>query len=216
MSLIGDRSMTVMNGMEPYLRATDIIDWMHPDIQSQARQLAAGQKSPTAIAHQCFAWVRDRIQHSGDYCMNPVTCVASDVLTARTGFCYAKSHLLVALCRANGIPAGLCYQRLQIDSQQATYCLHGLAAVFLPVHGWYRIDPRGNRAGIDAQFTPPREQLAFGIEQPGEVDFQTIYPDPLPLVVMALQTAATYDVLAANLPDLAVRNPESALSNEMV
>ena len=101
--------------MEQYLRSTPIINWSHPNIQARAQQLAAGQESPTAIARQCFEWVRDHIQHSVDYRMNPVTCVASDVLEARTGFCYAKSHLLVALCRANGIPAGLCYQRLQLD-----------------------------------------------------------------------------------------------------
>src|SRR5215212_4969347 len=160
--------MTIINTIEPYLRTTEIINWTHPDIQARAQQLAAGQASPTAIAHQCFAWVRDQIKHSLDYGLNPVTCVASDVLQARTGFCYAKSHLLAALCRANGIPAGLCYQRLQIDAQQATYCLHGLVAVLLPGHGWYRVDPRGNRPGINAQFTAPIEQLAFAIEHPGE------------------------------------------------
>jgi transglutaminase-like putative cysteine protease len=206
--------MIVMSTMEPYLRATEIINWAHPDIQALARQLATGQDSPTTIAQRCFMWVRDNIQHSGDYRLNPVTCAASDVLAARTGFCYAKSHLLVALCRANGIPAGLCYQRLQIDSQQATYCLHGLAAVFLPEHGWYRIDPRGNRAGIDAQFTPPREQLAFMIEQPGEADFHAIYPDPLPQVVLALQTASTSAALSDNLPDIAVRHQTAVFSNE--
>ena len=196
--------------MEQYLRSTPIINWSHPNIQARAQQLAAGHDSPTAIARQCFEWVRDHIQHSVDYRMNPVTCVASDVLEARTGFCYAKSHLLVALCRANGIPAGLCYQRLQLDSQPATYCLHGLAAISLPLHGWYRVDPRGNRAGVDAQFTPPREQLAFAIEQPGEVDFEAIYADPLQVVVTALQAASTWDALANDLPDLAAHNPQPA------
>jgi len=38
--------------------------------------------------------------------MNPVTCKASDVLIYGTGYCYAKSHLLAALLRANAIPAG--------------------------------------------------------------------------------------------------------------
>ncbi len=112
--------------------------------------------------------------------------------------------MLVALCRANGIPAGLCYQRLQTDAHEAAYCLHGLVAILLPLHGWYRVDPRGNRLGIDAQFTPPNEQSAFAIEQPGEADFQAVYPDPLPMVVMALQNAATTAALACNLPDLAV------------
>ncbi|MEO7912649.1 MAG: transglutaminase family protein, partial [Roseiflexaceae bacterium] len=192
-----------MNTLDSYLRATPIINWTHPAVHMLAQNLAVGQDSPAEIARQCFEWVRDHIYHSVDYQLNPVTCVASDVLEARTGFCYAKSHLLAALCRANGIPAGLCYQRLQTDTHGAAYCLHGLVAVLLPLHGWYRVDPRGNRPGINAQFTPPNEQLAFAIEQPGEADFQAVYPDPLPMVVMALQTAATVDALACNLPDLA-------------
>jgi transglutaminase-like putative cysteine protease len=196
--------------MEHYLRATSIINWTHPAVRAVAETLAAGQESTTDIAHRCFEWVRDQICHSVDYQLNPVTCMASDVLEARTGFCYAKSHLLVALYRANGIPAGLCYQRLQIDPQLATYCLHGLAAVLLPHHGWYRVDPRGNRPGIDAQFMPPQEQLAFSIEQLGEADFLAVYPDPLPVVVAALQTAPSTDALASNLPDLAVYNHKPA------
>jgi transglutaminase-like putative cysteine protease len=192
--------------MEHYLRATSIINWTHPAVRALAETLVAGQESTTEIARRCFEWVRDQIYHSVDYQLNPVTCVASDVLEARTGFCYAKSHLLVALCRANGIPAGLCYQRLQIDAQPATYCLHGLVAVLLPLHGWYRVDPRGNRPGIDARFTPPKEQLAFAVERPGEADLLAVYPDPLPVVVAALQTAPSTDALASNLPDLAVYN----------
>src|SRR5215207_4339920 len=124
-----------MPTMEHYLRATPIINWTHPDIAALAAELAAGHDSPTAIAHQCFVWVRDQVAHSVDYQLNPVTCVASDVLSARTGFCYAKSHLLVALCRANAIPAGLCYQRLQTDVQASSYCLHGLVAIELPSYG---------------------------------------------------------------------------------
>jgi transglutaminase-like putative cysteine protease len=193
-----------MSTSNQYLGTSPIINWTHPDVNSLAQNLAAGLSSPTAIARQCFEWVRDQIAHSVDYQLNPVTCVASDVLQARTGFCYAKSHLLAALCRANGIPAGLCYQRLQLDAQQATYCLHGLVAILLPSHGWYRVDPRGNRPGINAQFSPPIEQLAFAIEHPGEADLQAIYPDPLPIVVSALQTASSTDTLACNLPDLAV------------
>jgi transglutaminase-like putative cysteine protease len=193
-----------MSTSDQYLHASLIINWTHPDVYALAQNLAVGQDSPTAIARQCFEWVRDHISHSVDYQLNPVTCVASDVLQARTGFCYAKSHLLAALCRANGIPTGLCYQRLQIDAQQATYCLHGLVAVLLPRHGWYRVDPRGNRPSINAQFTPPIEQLAFAIEQPGEADFRAVYPDPLPIVVTALQTAPSTEALMCNLPDLAI------------
>jgi transglutaminase-like putative cysteine protease len=152
-------------------------------------------------ARRCFEWVRDYIQHSFDFRRNPVTCKASDVLREATGYCYAKSHLLAALLRANGIPAGFCYQRLSIDETGAPYSLHGLNAVHLPEFGWYRIDPRGNKEGVDAQFSPPIEKLAFRIVFPEEQLFPQILADPLPVVVNALHVHTTWDAIYRNLPD---------------
>ncbi|NET52452.1 MAG: transglutaminase family protein, partial [Merismopedia sp. SIO2A8] len=135
----------------------------------------------------------------------PVTCRASDVLKHRVGYCYAKSHLLAALLRANGIPTGFCYQRLSIDDSGPPYCLHGLNGVHLPDMGWYRIDPRGNRTGINAQFTPPHEQLAFSPQDSEEADFPEVLPDPLPIVIDALQSYERWDVMLQNLPDLSLQ-----------
>ena len=53
-------------------------------------------------ARACFEFVRDQIKHSRDYEMDPTTWKASDVLLHGTGYCYAKSHLLAAMLRANG------------------------------------------------------------------------------------------------------------------
>src|SRR5437899_2342693 len=90
---------------KPYLESTTVIDWTDPDVYTLALKLAADATDPTSVARRCFEWVRDEIMHSGDYRLDPVTCSASEVLWHRTGFCYAKSHLLAALLRANGIPA---------------------------------------------------------------------------------------------------------------
>jgi transglutaminase-like putative cysteine protease len=136
--------------MEEYLKATEVIDWQHPEVIDRAQQIASGLESAEAIAKACFEWVRDEIYHSFDYQMNPVTCRASDVLQHKTGYCFAKSHLLAALLRANQIPAGFCYQRLSIDDQGAPYSLHGFNAIYLPEIGWYRVDARGNKKGINA------------------------------------------------------------------
>lgn len=188
--------------MDQYLRSTEIIDWQHPAVLSKAKSLAGDNLTDTA--RRCFEFVRDEILHSYDHRLNPVTCRASEVLQHRTGYCYAKSHLLAALLRASGIPAGMCYQRLELGDYSAPgkYCLHGLNAVYLPEVGWYRIDARGNKPSVNAQFSPPVEQLAFRISDPGEADLAGIRPDPLPVVVDALRTHATYDALAAHLPDL--------------
>ena len=195
------RPRAAESAMKTFLRSTEIIDWTHPAVSSKARGLALGTKDVQEIARRCFEWVRDNIQHSSDFKRNPVTCTASEVLSAGTGYCYAKSHLLAAFLRANGIPAEFCYQRLSINDTGAPYCLHGLNAVHLPQFDWYRIDPRGNKPGIDAQFSPPVEQLAFKSNFPEERIFPEILPDPLPLVVTALRSHSTWDGLYTNLPD---------------
>ena len=109
--------------MQAYLASSQYIDWQHPHILVQAQALAARRTTAEAIAKACFEFVRDHIKHSWDYRLNPVTCKASEVLQHGTGYCYAKSHLLAALLRTNGIPAGLCYQRLTI-TDQPPFCLH--------------------------------------------------------------------------------------------
>ena len=186
----------------PFLRRTDVIDLDDPGILALASELERGSASPLEAAGRAFEWVRDQIDHSADAKRGPVTCRASDVLGHWTGFCYAKSHLLTALLRAMELPAGLCYQRLRLDGA-AGFCLHGLCAVLLPGVGWHRLDPRGNKPGVDARFTPPVERLAFRTDLPGEADLPGVWPDPLPVVLAALTAHAEWEALLANLPDLA-------------
>ena len=188
--------------LKPYLAASKYIDWDHPKILALAKGLADGCTSDQAAARACFEFVRDEIKHSWDYQLNPVTCRASDVLEHRTGYCYAKSHLLAALLRANGLPAGLCYQRLTIDNERPPFSLHGLNAVYLTGHGWYRMDARGDKPGVSTGFHPPQEQLAFRICVPGEADLPEIWSEPLGPVLSVLETASTYLEVAENLPDV--------------
>lgn len=192
--------MTTSADPNDYLSPCDVIDAGHPTIVERASRLAADD--PIETTRRCFKFVRDNVQHSFDHQRNPVTCRASDVLRERTGYCYAKSHLLAALLRANGIPAGLCYQRLAIDNQGISFCLHGLNAIYLPVHGWYRVDPRGNRDGIDAQFTPPLEQLAFECANHGEIDVPGIFVKPMHSVTHCLRTNQDWAEVASALPDV--------------
>lgn len=192
--------------MQQYLASSHYIDWQQADIKALAASLAQDADSEETIVKKCFEWGRDNIKHSHDYQLNPITCKASDVLKHSTGYCYAKSHLLAALLRANHIPAGLCYQRLSVHDDGAPYCLHGLNAVFLKAHGWYRLDPRGNKAGVNAQFTPPVEQLAFPIRLAEEADLPEIWASPLPDVISVLETYDTYQAVHDNLPDIALIN----------
>jgi transglutaminase-like putative cysteine protease len=124
-------------------------------------------------------------------------------LKHRAGFCYAKSHLLAALLRARGVPAALCYQRLAYDDTASGFFLHGLVAIHLKRHGWYRVDPRGNKPGVVSAFTPPVECLPYAPKLAGEKDVPGRFPDALACVVTTLrQWPAAADV-RANLPDYA-------------
>ena len=188
--------------MADYLESSQFIDWRHPAIMALAAQLAATADSENQLAKICFEWVRDRVRHSWDYRLNPVTCKASDVLAYRTGYCYAKSHLLAALLRANQIPAGLCYQRLSLEGDGPPYCLHGLNAVYLQDYGWYRIDPRGNKPKVNAQFQPPEEYLAFALTEANERNFPTIYAEPLQAVAHVLTSRSSVFDVYNHLPDM--------------
>jgi transglutaminase-like putative cysteine protease len=190
--------------MKKYLEVSKYIDWDNSEITCLAKSLSAGILSEEEITKNCFEWVRDNIRHSSDYKMNPVTCKASEVLEHKTGYCYAKSHLLTAILRANGIAAGLCYQRLKADEGigRESFCLHGLNAVFLKNHGWYRMDARGNKDGVNAQFSPPREQLAFPIILNSEADLPEIWSKPLSIIISVLEEYETYKEVYDNLPDI--------------
>jgi len=178
---------------------TEIIDYSHPDVQIIAKQLAGSSGNVMQIAQNCFEWVRDHIAHTMDVQRAEVGCSASGVLHLGHGFCYAKSHLLAALLRANGIASGFCYQRLSDDL--SGFCLHGFNAVYLPAYGWYRMDARGNKPGINAQFDPPSEQLAYTNHGKGEIDYGLILAEPWPTVVRALHNETNAHVLATQLPE---------------
>jgi transglutaminase-like putative cysteine protease len=190
--------------VEPYLAPTRHIDFLHPLVAEKARALAEGAPGTLQLVDRCFRFVRDEIQHSWDFRRNPVTCKASEVLQHGTGYCYAKSHLLAALLRANRIPTGLCYQRLSVEDSGPPYSLHGLNAVFMPEIGWYRIDARGNKAGVQAEFCPPVEKLAFPVREAEERDLPEIWSEPHPTVVAVLERYKEVADVHANLPDVSL------------
>lgn len=188
---------------EDFLRCTEIIDFDDEAVAAKAKELGGGCDGDVEIAKRCFEFVRDEIRHTNDYKDDVTTCKASEVLANGTGWCYAKSHLLAALLRANGIPTALCYQRLSVFDDGAPYCLHGLNAVYLKDYGWYRVDARGNKEGVNAQFRPPHEQLAFGLNFEGEKDIDGLFADPMPVVTEALRKYDTREEVLNNLPDFA-------------
>lgn len=168
-----------------------MVNFSDPQVRGVARSLRAESATDVDFARRAFEFVRDTVTHSWDAQDRRVTLRASDVLEQGTGLCYAKAHLLTAILRVEGIPTGLCYQLLTDDVTGPV--IHGLVAVYVN-EGWHRQDPRGNKPGVDAQFSIAGEQLAWPVEPVrGERDFETIYREPSAAVVTALRDAS--DVL---------------------
>lgn len=131
-----------------------------------------------------------------------VTFTASEVLTQGTGICYAKSHLLAAMCRSIGIPAGLCYQTCANDPPDSSLVLHGLNAIYLAqIDRWIRVDPRGNTGEIDAQFSLTEERLAFPPNPDlGEFIYAEIWSEPVPEIVETLTKFSSRRKMWPHLP----------------
>jgi ubiquinone/menaquinone biosynthesis C-methylase UbiE len=192
------------NDIERYLQCSIIIDFDNASVAQLADKLYSGSSSETEFIRKTFEYVRDRISHSADIGADEVTCTASQVLAAGHGICFAKSHLLAAILRCKGVPAGFCYQKLVLDddAEIPELIYHGLNGVYLKeYHKWIRLDARGNKEGVNAQFSIDTEQLAFPIRrEKGEEDDFTIYPEPDKEIVRILASSDSRAQLWTKLP----------------
>ncbi|MEV6424472.1 transglutaminase domain-containing protein [Streptomyces sp. NPDC051662] len=187
--------------LSAYLAADEVIDHGHPLIQGTAARLRVDGGDAYSYARAAYEFVRDSVPHSADAEDPRVTWRASDVLALRTGICYAKAHALAALLRAESIPTALCYQRLA-DDDGSHAVIHGLVAVRLPGReSWARQDPRGNKPGVDAQFSLEGERLAWTVRpECSEIDYPVLYDAPHPVVLSALRAAPDRRRLWRTLP----------------
>jgi len=186
-----------------YLALDSVIDYEHKAIKRLTDTLSEQAENELAYIKAAFEFVRDKIAHSADAGKELITCSASEVLKAGHGVCFAKSHLLAALLRCKGIPAGFCYQKLILDDDTAPVLIyHGLVGVYIKeLDKWIRLDARGNKEGVDAQFSIDEERLAFPIRpELGEMDDYTVYPNPDEKVLERLQKYETRPQLWEDLP----------------
>ena len=204
--------------MDDYLKCDNVIDYDNKIIIELADALFKRADNELDFIRKTYEFVRDNISHSADINADIITCSASEVLKAGHGICFAKSHLLAALLRCKSIPAGFCYQKIIVDDKDTTIlAYHGLNGVYLkddyiferlyPLDNksykkWIRLDARGNKNDINAQFSIETEQLAFSINpQMGEYDNFIIYPDPDVKILKNLRENKTRTELWNNLPN---------------
>ena len=189
--------------LQAYLAPATLVDRDTATIAAWVDEHLGGC-SPEEAARRVFHFVRDEVSHSWDIRGTAVSRTASDALRIREGICYPKSHLIAALLRRAGIPTAICYQRLTLDDDDDSkgYAVHALNAVFIDGR-WSRIDARGNKPGVDAQFSLDEERLAFPVRaQYGEVDYPELFAAPHRAIVHTLvSNDNALEMYAHGLPD---------------
>ncbi|MBP2046437.1 transglutaminase-like domain-containing protein [Methanobacterium aggregans] len=185
------------NNVKDYLRDSEILNYSDEDIQKKALELSQHSENQFETVNTVYEFVRDEVPHSLDIGGQILTFRASEVLRKCQGICFAKSNLLAAMLRFLGVPTGFCYQTL---THEGGYVLHGLNAVLLD-GDWYRLDARGNREDVDAQFSMDGEKLAFPVSHTGEVDYPGIYSEPVESVVKSFNDAENVDEVMEKLSE---------------
>ncbi len=184
--------LKLQENFSAYLSFSHYINGDDLSIQIKATELKSCSENEIELVKNTYHFVRDEIKHSWDAQDKRVTVTATDVLKEKVGICWAKANLLTALLRANNIPTGICYQRLTLgDTPDSGYCIHALNAVYIKtIDKWIRLDARGNKVGVNAEFSLDREQLAFEIRtEYDEVDYKTVYAEPLKITMDVLENS---------------------------
>ena len=185
------------------------VDLFHPLIQKKACDLFSDPASDIEKARIAYEFVRDDIPHSFDIRADIITAKASDVLKYRTGICHAKANLLAALLRSQKIPAGFCFQHATLaDDDSLGYCVHCFNAVFLEGH-WIKLDARGNKKGVSAQFSLDEPILAFKNRSGyDEYFWPGIFASPHADTMRMLEKASSLQDIIDNIPDTVTDIPD--------
>ncbi len=93
-----------------FLRATSFVESESPLIRELADEIAGGISDEIERACRLFYAVRDGIRYDAyNLELAPEAMRATYVIERGQSWCVPKSVLLAAMCRAVGIPCGLCY-----------------------------------------------------------------------------------------------------------
>lgn len=194
---------------ELFLEENEYIDYRHPLIQEKIKELFHESMNEIEKAEAAYLYVRDEIPHSYDIMAKTVNAKASDVLKNHTGVCHAKSNLLAALLRSQGIPTGFCFERLTLANDESKgYCIHGYNAVYLSNH-WVKLDARGNKPGVQAEFSLTNPILAFPPrKQYNEYYIDGIFAHPRPESMAVLEQSKTIQEVLDTCTDLHTQKPD--------
>jgi len=195
--------------LELFLSENEYVDYSSQNIVEKTKELFTDKHSPYDKAKIAFEFVRDEIPHSCDIPTAAITAKASSVLKYKTGICHAKSNLLAALLRSQGIPTGFCYQHITLaEDDSKGYCLHCFNAVYID-NNWIKADARGNTKGRNAQFSADKSILAFkNRPEYDEYFFNGIWAAADMRTMKLLETAQNLNDVLNGLPEFPEIKPD--------
>ena len=132
------------DALRDFLRPSHFVD-LSPDFWKLALDITSGITDVFAAAESIARYI------FGNWAYAPNTTTAAtrvrEVLASKQGVCQDFAHLMIALCRAKGIPAryvsGYLYNGT--DSRlRGAQASHAWCEVFIPGRGWYGLDPTNN------------------------------------------------------------------------
>lgn len=124
-------------------------DYDHPLVQAKAEELTADSLTRTDCLENIFYFVRDGIRFGFPPKWDAVK--ASETIQYEMGYCNTKATLLLALCRAAGIPARIHAGLIGIDIMRGVF--PSIAFPFLPSaggHSWSEIQIDDEWKAIDS------------------------------------------------------------------
>lgn len=195
--------------LDIFLKENEYIDYSSDIIKDEANRLFTNINTDIQKAIIAFEYVRDNIPHTFDIQATIITAKASDVLKYKTGICHAKANLLAAFLRSQKIPAGFCFQHATLaDDDSLGYCVHCYNAIYLD-NKWIKVDARGNKKGVNAQFSLEKPILAFPIRKEyDEYYWKGIYANPHSATMKMLQKATSIQDIIDNIPDYVTDEPD--------
>lgn len=123
------------------LAATPLIQTADPRIVRVAREIAAGETDPVAVAGRLNDWVYRTLEKEITLSMPS----AVQVLESRRGDCNEHTVLYIALARALGLPARTAVGVVHLDGR---FFYHAWPEVWLD--GWVAVDPTFGQVPADA------------------------------------------------------------------
>ncbi|MBI1849165.1 MAG: transglutaminase domain-containing protein [Planctomycetes bacterium] len=150
----------------PFLTSGGKIE-VDDEVRRIAAEVAGTESNPALVAQKLMVWVIDHMEYGHDLCS--LQASTKHALENHKGHCSDYHGLTIALLRARGIPARLCYGINPIDAKKPSPS-HCKAEIYLEPYGWVNFDV----SEADKVITKAEKDPALSVEAKAQVREETL------------------------------------------